>query len=150
MDGLTPVWAIGSTSDFVTNSYGASWYSFCEKLWVPVWRPMSPMKLKITKTPKLKMLGPLCSQTVNLKTDSILQYFFYFQAQQRLKENHASFNLCSKRFQSSYCVIIWAGAKRNGRGREKRKRLPASTPHDFGKTPLDISRFGSFVYCQAI
>ena len=69
------------------------------------------------------MLGPLCSQTVNLNLDSVLQYSeiiaFYFKAQQRLKENRASFNLRSKGFQSSYCVIVWVGAKKNGRG-EKR------------------------------
>ena len=56
------------------------------------------------------MLGPLCSQTVNLNLDSVLQYSeiiaFYFKAQQRLKENRASFNLRSKGFQSSYCVIV--------------------------------------------
>ena len=64
------------------------------------------------------MLGPLCSLAVNLNLDSVLQYSeiiaFYFKAQQRLKENHASFNLRSKRFQSSYCVIVWAGAKKGG------------------------------------
>ena len=66
--------------------------------------------MKLKKRLKLKMLGPLCSQTVNLNLDSVLQYSeiiaFYFKAQQRLKENHASFNLRSKRFQSSYCVIV--------------------------------------------
>ena len=35
-------------------------------------------------------------------------------------------------------------------GREKRKPLPANISRDFGKTPLDISWFGSFVNCQVI
>ena len=55
-------------SDFVTNSYSESWDSFCEKSLVPVQCQWVPIKKK--KTLKLKMLGPLCNQTVNLKTDS--------------------------------------------------------------------------------
>ena len=42
------------SSDFVTNRYGESWE---------------------TMSPKLKMLGPLCNQTVNLKTDSKTLYY---------------------------------------------------------------------------
>ena len=41
-------------SDFVTNRYGESWE---------------------TMSPKLKMLGPLCNQTVNLKTDFKTLYY---------------------------------------------------------------------------
>ena len=49
------------------------------------------------ETLKLKVLGPLCNQTVNLKTDSKTLYYsilklkysegsLYFKAQQRLRE----------------------------------------------------------------
>ena len=41
-------------SDFVTNRYG---------------------EFRETVSPKLKMLGPLCNQTVNLKTDSKTLYY---------------------------------------------------------------------------
>ena len=59
-------------SDFVTNSYGESWDSACEKSWVPVQNQRVPVK----KTNlKLKMLGPLCNQTVNLKIDSKTLYY---------------------------------------------------------------------------
>ena len=54
------------TSDFVTNSYGESWDSSCKKLGVPVQNQW---------VPKLKMFGPLCNQTVNLKTDSKTPYY---------------------------------------------------------------------------
>ena len=50
--------------DFVTNSYGESWNKSGEKSWVPV-----------KKSLKLKMLGPLCNQTVNLRTDSKTLYY---------------------------------------------------------------------------
>ena len=50
--------------DFVTNSYGESWDKSGEKSWVPV-----------KKSLKLKMLGPLCNQTVNLRTDSKTLYY---------------------------------------------------------------------------
>ena len=53
-------------SDFVTNSYGVSLDSSCEKPWVPV---------KKKKGPKWKMLGSLCNETVNLKTDSQTLYY---------------------------------------------------------------------------
>ena len=49
----------------VTNSYGESLDSSCEKYWVPVQKHWVPDKKKIT-SPWLKMLGPLCNQTVNL------------------------------------------------------------------------------------
>ena len=44
-------------SDFVSNSYGESWDSSCEKLWVPVRNQWVSGKKK--RSPKLKMLGPL-------------------------------------------------------------------------------------------
>ena len=56
-------------SDFVTNSYGESWDSSWEKSWVPVHNQWVPVK-KNTRSPKLKMLGPLCNQTINLETDA--------------------------------------------------------------------------------
>ena len=38
--------------------------------------PWAPVKVKTTTTnPKLKMLGPLCNQTVNLKTDAKSLYY---------------------------------------------------------------------------
>ena len=39
----------------------------------------SPLKKKNkqTKSPKLKMLGPLCNQTVNLKTDTKTLYYSF-------------------------------------------------------------------------
>ena len=53
-------------SDIVTNSCGESWDSDCEKLLVPVQNHQVPVQK--TTNPTLKMLGPLCNQTVNLKT----------------------------------------------------------------------------------
>ena len=53
-------------SDFATNNYGESWDSSFEKSWVPVKKKTSP---------KLKMLGPFCNQTVNLKTDPKALYY---------------------------------------------------------------------------
>ena len=51
-------------SGFVTKRYGESWDSSCEKSCVLV------KKMR----PKLKMPGPLCNQTVNLKTDCKTPY----------------------------------------------------------------------------
>ena len=56
----------GQCSDFVTNSCSESWDSDCEKLLVPVQNHQVPVQK--TTNPKLKMLGPLCNQTVNLNT----------------------------------------------------------------------------------
>ena len=50
--------------DFVTNSYGESWDSSCEKSWV-----------QVKKSLKLKILRPLCNQTVYQKTDSKTLYY---------------------------------------------------------------------------
>ena len=72
--------------DFVTNSYGESWDSSCEKLWVPVQKWVWHWKC----------LGLYVTRPVNLKADSKTLYywqyteikigFFYLKAQQRLKE----------------------------------------------------------------
>ena len=52
-------------------------------------------QFKKKTSPKFKMLGPLCNQTVNLTTDSKTLYYsiteikiesFYFKAEQTLKE----------------------------------------------------------------
>ena len=51
-------------SGFVTKSYNESWDSSCEKSCVLVKKNES----------ELKMPGPLCNQTVNLKTDSKTLY----------------------------------------------------------------------------
>ena len=53
------------SSDFVINSYGESWDSSCEKSWVPVQNQWV----------RNWMLGPLCNQTVNLKTDPKTMYY---------------------------------------------------------------------------
>ena len=61
----------------------------------------------------------------------------------RFKIDWAS--LRNKRFQSSYCAKVRAEAKKRlkGEGRGEEETL-ARKPHDSGKTPLDISPFGSF------
>ena len=46
----------------------------CEKSWVPVQNQWVPVKKKKT-SPKLKILWPLCKQTVNLKTHSKTLYY---------------------------------------------------------------------------
>ena len=55
-------------------------------------------------------------------------------------------NLRSKRFQSRYSAKVGAGAKKKwkGEGEGRRGNACPQTPR-FWKTPLDISRFGSFV-----
>ena len=57
-------------------------------------------------------------------------------------------SLLTKRFQSSYSAKVRAGAKKKKRGRGegegRRGNACPQTPR-FWKTPLDISRFGSFV-----
>ena len=50
-------------SDFVTNSHGEYWDSVCEKLWVPVQNHSGTVFKNVS--PRRKMLGPLCNQTVN-------------------------------------------------------------------------------------
>ena len=70
----------GLYNDFVTNSYGESWDSSSEKPWVLVqnqWVPVKWIKQKTKKTwsCKLNMFGPLCNQTVNLKTDAKTIYY---------------------------------------------------------------------------
>ena len=58
----------------------------------------------------------------------------------------AECSLRSKRFQSSYCAKVRAEAKKRlkGEGEGRRGNACPQTPR-FWKTPLDISRFGSFV-----
>ena len=53
-------------SDFATNSYGESRDSSCEKSRVPVQNQWIPVK---KTSPKFNLPGPLCNQTVNVKTD---------------------------------------------------------------------------------
>ena len=69
---LKPYWHGKATtcSDFVANTYGESWDSSCEKSSVPV-----HTQLKKTRTPKLKMPGPSCNQTVYLETDAKTFYY---------------------------------------------------------------------------
>ena len=57
-------------SDFVTNSYGEL---SCEKSRVPVKKKEMSLKLEV--------LGPLCNQTVNLKTDSKTLYYSILKLQ---------------------------------------------------------------------
>ena len=61
------------------------------------------------------------------------------------------YSLRSKLFQSSYCAKVRAGAEKKGRrkGRGEEETL-ARKPLDFCKTPLDISRFRSFVNLQLV
>ena len=56
------------------------------------------------------------------------------------------FSLRSKRFQSSYCAKNREETKKrlDGEGEGRRGNACPQTPR-FWKTPLDISRFGSFV-----
>ena len=61
-------------SDFITNSYGESLDLSCEKSSVPAQNQWAPVIEKQT-SPKLKMLGPLRNQTLNLKTDSKTLYY---------------------------------------------------------------------------
>ena len=59
-------------------------------------------------------------------------------------------SLCSKRFQSSYCAKVRAEAKKKRwKGEGRRGNACPQTPL-FWKTPLDISRFGSFVNWQLV
>ena len=62
-------------------------------------------------------------------------------------------SLRSKRFQSSYCATVRAGAKKKkrwkGEGEGRRGNACPRTPR-FWKTPLEISRFGSFVNWQLV
>ena len=60
-------------SDFVTNSYDEWWDSSRDKSWVPVQNHWGLVQK--TTSPKLKMLWPLCNQTVNLKKDSKALYY---------------------------------------------------------------------------
>ena len=55
-------------------------------------------------------------------------------------------SLRNKRFQSSYCAKVRAEAKKGlkGEGEGERGNACPQTPR-FWKTPLEISRFGSFV-----
>ena len=59
-------------SDFVTKSYG---YSLGTHLVKNHESKSTTTQFKKTKSLKLKMLGPLCNQTVNLKTDSKTLYY---------------------------------------------------------------------------
>ena len=60
-------------------------------------------------------------------------------------------SLRSKRFQSSYCAKVKAEAKKKlkGEGEGRRGNTCPQTPR-FWKTPLDISRIGSFVNWQLV
>ena len=63
-----------------------------------------------------------------------------------------SSSLRGKRFQSSYSAKVRAEAKRKkwkGEGEGRRGNACRQTPR-FWKTPLDISRFGSFVNWQLV
>ena len=54
-------------------------------------------------------------------------------------------SLRSKRFQSSYSATVGAGAKKMEGGGGGKKRNACAQTSRFWKTPIDISRFGSFV-----
>ena len=63
---------------FVTNSYtcmvSPGTHFVKNNFMSPSPETNESREVKKKKTMKLKMLGPLCSQTVNLKTDSVFQY----------------------------------------------------------------------------
>ena len=60
-------------------------------------------------------------------------------------------SLRSKRFQSSYSTKVRAWAKKKWKGeREGRRGNYCPQTPQFWKTPLDISRFGSFVNWQLV
>ena len=60
-------------------------------------------------------------------------------------------SLRSKRFQSSYCAKVRAEAKKRLKGEgEGRRGNACPQTLRFWKTPLDISRFGSFVNWQLV
>ena len=61
-------------SDFVTKSYGYSLGTHLVKNHESE-STTNESQFKKTKSLKLKMLGPLCNQTVNLKTDSKTLYY---------------------------------------------------------------------------
>ena len=68
-----------------------------------------------------------------------------FTAHIKRKREYSLISLHSKRFQSSYSAKVRVGAKKwKGEGEGRRGNACPQTPR-FWKTPLDISRFGSFV-----
>ena len=64
-----------TSSDLVTNSYGESCDLYSEKLRVLVHIQWVPVRK--TRSPKLKMLEPLCNQTVNLEKDAKTLYYWH-------------------------------------------------------------------------
>ena len=86
-------WMWDLSSDFVTNGYGVSWDSSCEKPWVPVKK----------KSLKLKMLWLLCNHTVNPKTDSKTLYYSVL----KLKYSHCPSILhCKAQQRRKKCVLL--------------------------------------------
>lgn len=80
-------------SDFVTNIYGESWESSCEKSLVPVQKQQ-----KKSVSPKLNMF---CNLTVNLKTDS--NDLYYLSLKLKYTTIKALFKACAYIF--SYYVL---------------------------------------------
>ena len=62
-------------SNFVTNSYGESFDSSCEKIMSPCPEQVSPQLKSKQGVLKRKWLVPLCNQTVNLETDAKTLYY---------------------------------------------------------------------------
>ena len=77
----------------------------------------------------------------SISEENWLQYFHNLHSNELTQRS-----LRSKRFQSSYGAEVRAGAKKKwkGEGEGRRGNACPQTPR-FWKTPLDISRFGSFV-----
>ena len=61
--------------------YGESWGSSCEKFWVPLQNHWVPVQK--TRSPNLKMLGPLCDQ---------VDKRYSFVKHNKVLKNYASFN----------------------------------------------------------
>ena len=78
-------------SDFFANSSPESRDYSCEESWVPVQNHCVPVQKAVS--PKLKMRGPLCSQTVNLKTDSKTLYYSILTLKHSLQEGYKKYAL---------------------------------------------------------
>ena len=83
-------------NDFVTNSYDEWWDSSRGKSWVPVQNHW--VLVPKTTSPKLKMLGPLCNQTVNLKKDCKALYYSILKF--KYSPSISKHNKCSMKYAS--------------------------------------------------
>ena len=100
-------------NDFVRNSYDEWWDSSREKSWVPVQNHWGLVQK--TTSPKLKILWPLCNQTVNRKKDSKTLYYSILKLkyspsiskQNKCSMKYASLNHSHNNCQSNYTNRIF-------------------------------------------